>query len=257
MAKAKTNKQIAEEYHDKFPDAQTRALARKIYKDHPIRFASLNSAYKSIATVRGQNGIAYNKQRLATRPTKGTPSLLACPPTMAEEWTPFVLPTPMRLLVLSDAHFPYHCPEAITAAVDYAGEHHNPNGLLLNGDWADFYAISRWDRDPAKRNFVSELNRVEESLVWVKSQFPKAKRYYKLGNHEERYNTFIWNKAPELWGVPGCRFEDITNLAKHRFEVIGDGRPVMAGELPILHGHELQKGIAAPVNPARGAWMRT
>jgi len=38
---------------------------------------------------------------------------------------------------------------------------------------------------------------------------------------------------------------------------VEDQRPVMAGKLPILHGHELPKGVSAPVNPARGAFMRT
>jgi predicted phosphodiesterase len=31
----------------------------------------------------------------------------------------------------------------------------------------------------------------------------------------------------------------------------------MLGKLPVLHGHELPKGMAAPVNVARGAFLRT
>jgi hypothetical protein len=47
------------------------------------------------------------------------------------------------------------------------------------------------------------------------------------------------------------------DLDKHGVELVEDQRPVMLGKLPVLHGHELPKGMAAPVNVARGAFLRT
>jgi hypothetical protein len=87
--------------------------------------------------------------------------------------------------------------------------------------------------------------------------FPKARMVFKKGNHCERWDKYIWLKAPELWDLPACRLENILHADKYGIEFVGDQRPVMAGSLPIFHGHELPKGISSPVNPARGAFMRT
>jgi predicted phosphodiesterase len=40
-------------------------------------------------------------------------------------------------------------------------------------------------------------------------------------------------------------------------EIVEDQRPIMLGKLPVLHGHELPKGLTNPVNMARGAYLRT
>jgi hypothetical protein len=45
-------------------------------------------------------------------------------------------------------------------------------------------------------------------------------------------------------------------LAEHGIELVEDQRPIMCGELPVLHGHEKGKGISSPVNQARGAFLR-
>jgi hypothetical protein len=39
-------------------------------------------------------------------------------------------------------------------------------------------------------------------------------------------------------------------------EWVDNQRPIMAGALPIFHGHELPKGMTSPVNQARGAFLR-
>ena len=39
-------------------------------------------------------------------------------------------------------------------------------------------------------------------------------------------------------------------------EWVKDQRRIMLGKLPLLHGHELGRGFAPPVNPARGAFLK-
>jgi hypothetical protein len=46
-------------------------------------------------------------------------------------------------------------------------------------------------------------------------------------------------------------------FSKHDIVLVEDKRPVMLGKLPVLHGHELPSGMAAPVNVARGVFMKT
>jgi predicted phosphodiesterase len=163
---------------------------------------------------------------------------------------------PAKVLSLSDVHIPYHDERALTAAVEYGRKKFKPDVVLLLGDFADFYAVSRWEKDPKKRNFVSELGVVEDCLRWLRGAFPKARIIYKEGNHEERYTHFIWQKAPELWDLPACRLENILHLDDMGIEMVTDKRIVMAGQLPCIHGHEPPAGLTNPVNQARGAFLR-
>ncbi len=77
-----------------------------------------------------------------------------------------------------------------------------------------------------------------------------------MGNHDERWDVFIWNRAPELFDLENVQLHNVLDFEKYGIERVGDN-PILAGKLPILHGHEFGRGgVAAPVNPARGAFLR-
>jgi predicted phosphodiesterase len=261
MAKAQTNADLAREMVRRFPDAPSQQLARKLYKKHPERYTTPEAAHQSVRYVRGNKGEKLRKCASGndTRRENGKPGWKPeCPPSSAEAWLPFVLDTPCRVLSLSDTHVPYHEPKAIEAAVEYARKKFKPDVVLLNGDIADFYQVSRWEKDPSRCNGMrNELGIVEDFLRWLRGIFPKARMIYKLGNHEERWDKYIWLKAPEVWDLAPCRVWDLLHLESMGIESVSEQRPVMAGSLPIFHGHELGKGISSPVNPARGAFLRT
>lgn len=254
-----TNQQLANNLAAQFPDAPSKSLGRRLYEENKERFMTLNAACLAVRRARGNQGKLHRRDMPATSPRPNGKSGWApeCPPSQATPWEPLVLDTPCRVLSLSDAHVPYHEPKAIEAAVEHARKKFKPDVVLINGDWCDFYAISRWERDPKKRDFVAELGRCEESLRWLRGRFPKARIIYKEGNHEERYAHYIWNKAPELWGLDACRLENILHLADIGIEMVTERRPVLMGHLPALHGHELTRGLTSPVNQARGAFLRT
>lgn len=258
-----TGADLARTLCEKFPDAPTKTLARRLYDENKEQFSGLEAARSAVRGVRGncgKRGTGAGKSR--TKATHLKPNgeagwVPACPPSLAEPWEPYILPTPCRVLSLSDAHIPYHTPKAIEAAVEFAKREYDPTVLLLNGDWADFYAVSRHQKNPKMRSLKTELGVVEDSLSWLRGVFPKAQRIYKMGNHDERWDHFIWNRAPELWDMDQVRLENILHLDRWGYEMVGDQRPIMAGSLPIFHGHELGKSIFSPVNPARGAYLRT
>jgi hypothetical protein len=89
----------------------------------------------------------------------------------------------------------------------------------------------------------------------LRSQFPKSQIVYKLGNHDERWDKYIWNNAPRLVGTKTAELHHALEFEKLGIKRVNDNM-ILAGELPMFHGHEMGKGISAPVNPARGAWMR-
>lgn len=177
------------------------------------------------------------------------------PASRVEPWGPYLLDVVGRVGILSDVHVPYHAEIAVRAAVEdllAAGI----DALVLNGDICDFYAISRYMKDPRKRNFSSELKACREFLAWIREQFPTIPIVMKSGNHEERYLAWLWQHAAELADEPMMGLGQWLGLAEQRIELVEDKRPIMAGRLPILHGHEKGNGISAPVNQARGAFLR-
>jgi predicted phosphodiesterase len=217
--------------------------------------ADFDSAEVARDAVRYQRGAAGPTPRMKARTTP-TAEAREMPKSLAEPWTPFELGEGLNVLSLSDAHVPYHDRQAIMAAVSWAVRR-KPDVVLLNGDWADFYRASRWDQDPRAPRLNEERKIVVDSLAWLRSKFDKARIVYKLGNHEERWEKFIWQRAPEIYDVAQCSIDSLLEFQRLGIEKVEDQRPVMAGLLPIFHGHELPKGLTNPVNQARGAFLRT
>lgn len=236
-----------------FPDHSKRALGRLVYSRFPARFATVEAAYWAIRSVCPGFPKQSTKSEVARRPASqvGRPPL---PASLAEPWEPFRIGAG-RLLVLSDVHVPYHDPAALEAALAH-GDGFRPTVVLLNGDAVDFHAISRFASNPEDRDFAGEVAAIRALLAHLRSRYPSARIVYKLGNHEERWWTYLWGKAPELLGCSFATIETVFDAAKYRVEVVQDGRIVMAGKLPILHGHEWRGGISTPVNPARGAFLK-
>jgi predicted phosphodiesterase len=171
------------------------------------------------------------------------------------DYTPFVFKGHKRIVILSDIHAPYHNIPALTAAISYSKKE-KPDALLLNGDTIDCHKLSRYTKDPGKRNFALELD-IFKSLFDVFEKQLKCKIYFKIGNHEERYEHFLFEKAKELVGVTEFDFENIIKARARGVDIIGDKRYMQMNELCGIHGHEYIGGISAPVNPARGLFLRS
>jgi predicted phosphodiesterase len=247
---------LAKEAAEQNPTVSRHALARMLAKKYPQDFMSVEAARDSLRYFAGAKGEKMRKQIGGTDQRRKETKAPPFPKSLAEKWEPFHLGSGLKVLSLSDAHVPYHAGEAIEAAVAWA-KRRKPDVVLLNGDWADFYRASRWDQDPRHARLNEERRIVVESLEWLRKRFPKARIVYKLGNHEERWEKFIWQRAPEIYDVAQCFIESLLEFDRLGIEKVEDQRPIMAGMLPIFHGHELPKGLTSPVNQARGAFLRT
>jgi predicted phosphodiesterase len=239
------------------PDAPAQALARRLVKESNGAI-TLHQARMRIQRQFGVHGAKNRKDQPATVPRapRKAGEVLAMPPSFAEPWTPYVMDVTGAVGILSDVHVPYHSEIAVAAAVGHLKEQ-SLAAILLNGDIADFYAISRYMKDPKKRDFKAELEAVRTFLAWLRQQFPQIPIVYKLGNHEERWQHWLFQHAAEISDDRRMSLHSWLDLKDHGIELVDDQRPVMLGKLPVLHGHELPKGMASPVNVARGAWMRT
>lgn len=240
----------------KFPTLGHRTLAKKICAEHEMLFPDLECARSALRKATGNSGAKVRKYAKERRPPRKPGELPPLPESETVEWTPFVIGE-SRVLVLSDLHVPYHDNQAIEAALDW-GEGFNPQAILFNGDVFDFYQISRFDKDPTVAGLAVELSRGNELFTHVHRRFPKARLYYKLGNHDERFDLYLMRQAPLILDIEGVRdcWHKAAGILANKITVIKDQRPIMLGHLPVFHGHELGKGISSPVNPARGAFLR-
>jgi predicted phosphodiesterase len=241
----------------KHPHAPARTLARRLVEE--VNGAlTLEQARSRIRSILGLNGEPRRKQshdKPLQRPPRKAGERLAMPVSQAEPWLPFDLGITGKVGILSDIHVPYHDETALRAAVDHL-QAEKVDCLLLNGDWADFYSISRHEKNPKLRNFRNELAAVRAFLKWIRQEFPGIPITVKTGNHEERYERWLYEHAPEISDDPIMGLDNWCGLPALDMTLVKDKRIILAGELPILHGHEKGNGISSPVNQARGAFMR-
>lgn len=244
-------KRLAAEY----PNHSARGLARMLVAEANGAL-TLEAARTRIRAQFGQSGRQHDrKYATAPRPARQPGHRFAMPASKAEPWTPHDLGVVGKVGILSDIHVPYHDPIALRAAVDHLAEA-EIDAIVLNGDTADFYTISRWTKDPRKRDLPGELAQIRELLGWIRQTFPEIPILFKNGNHEERWRAWLWQHAPEISAEPEMGLAAWLHLDRHGMQLVEDHRPIMLGKLPVLHGHEKGKGISSPVNQARGAFLR-
>ena len=246
---------IIKDYLNKFPNLPSLTLARKIYKDHP-ELSSVDNIRTSVRRLRGQLGEQNrsNRKDKTYYKSEGSRNPFKLPESHADSYEPFEIKQ-SKVLILSDLHFPYQHNEGITLALKY-GLEKDVNCILINGDLFDFATISRHERDWRSRTVFDEFESVKTFLKGLRDAFPSAKIIYKLGNHDERFEKYLYAKAPEIFDCVDFKLEILLKLGELRIEIVKDKLPIHIGKLTVLHGHELAGGSGG-VNPARGAFVKT
>lgn len=246
---------IVREYVSKFPNASNYVLAKKILKENSLEFDNVENIRTMIRYVTGNCGRKDNKKlkdKSLVRPARTSTDYLL-PESYANDYTPYEIKQ-SRILIISDLHFPYQNNQAITLALDY-GKDKKVDCILINGDLIDFATISRHDKDWRARSVAEEFDAVRAFLNTLRSHFPKTKIVFKHGNHDERWEKFLYNKAPEIFDVNDFQLEILLKLGELKIDTVKDKKPIIVGKLTVLHGHELM-GMGG-VNPARATFTKT
>lgn len=242
---------VVREYRTKYPDYPNLKLARIIYAKEGKLFNSPESVRSFLRAIEGNNKGARMTQTHKRDPRPYNPYKL--PESDESAFDPFIL-RHKKILGLFDIHAPYHSIGAITAALDYAKKE-KPDAVLLGGDFFDFHGLSKYMKDPRKKDFASEIKTGTDLLLAIQKVI-KAPIYYKLGNHCERYQHYLWMKAGELNGVEDFTLEAIIRKRVSGVTIIDEKRIIKANDLNIVHGHEFASSIMSPVNIARGLYLR-
>lgn len=254
-----SNLDVAEAFLQTNPGIASHSASRALRKKYPGRWLSDNAARCCVRHLRGSIG---NYHRNTARSVSHS---------LASYENPWGLPEPVlvpyepceiegeRMLVLSDIHIPFHCVESLTLALQ-EGQRFNPEAILINGDLFDFHRLSAFVKEPEARKVIEDLESGYKLFQVIRKKFPRARVYYKWGNHDEWFSIYIKARAPELADLPGLQLDqqiwyDGKTLADLGVETIKDQRKVFLGKLPVLHGHEIRmKNVS--VNPARTAFLK-
>jgi len=259
--KSPTKVDIARKYRDEYDEkwkkqfpngVPTRKLARIMYNENPLLFTDTEHARKVLRDIEGKAGkgrvIATHKcDERSKNPYK-------LPESDEIPFEPYVIKGHKRVVIFSDIHVPYHSMTAITTALDFCKKD-KPDALILNGDTLDAFQLSRFVKDPRKRHFAEELKMMKH-LIEVFQKVLKCKIYFKYGNHEERYEHFLFTKAKELIGIEEFELDNLIKARANGIEIIKDKRIMHLNGLNVIHGHEYTQGIFNPVNVARGLFLR-
>lgn len=251
--------QAAREIVKRFPEASTRSLARMLVRTSPLLFTDFEHARGILRDVRGANG---NRRRpfATSDPSPRSPlsTLLKQIPkghTLGDA-SPFVIKGVKRLGIIGDIHSPYHSNEAVHAASEFLVKS-KIDGLLINGDLIDNHHQSKFQKHPDARDFIEEIDITLELLELWRAMFPKARIFWKFGNHCLRHQKFLFEKCREIFGHSNFMLESLLELERLNIKPIKDDRTIMFGDLAINHGHEWGRTFGSPALVARWLFLRT
>jgi len=227
---------------DRFPGYPNRTISRIILQQSGEYFdGDLEKIRNSVRWFSGADG---KRSQVHKREIK-------IPKTLRNKRTAYHL-KPGLYLVLPDVHIPFHEPKPLETAIKH-GQDQKVTGILFPGDLQDCAAVSHW-QSTRKRDFDKELELFIDFLDFIEKEFPTQDKVWLPGNHEDRLDRYYQSKAPELIGIPLIAFDRILNLEQRNITRLENKQIVMAGKLPIIHGHELR--ISTAVNPARGLLLK-
>lgn len=129
-------------------------------------------------------------------PQAGIREVLHMPPV------PFAVPFPSVAkhvkgkekvaFVYGDSHFPFHDEKSLNL-VKYVIKDLQPDFVVHLGDLIDCWQISRFDKDPTRRDTLQDnIDAARIHLHEIAQLSPKSKRVLLEGNHEARLTKAIW-----------------------------------------------------------------
>lgn len=245
---------IIKSYLSQFPELSSTDIAKRILSN-PVAQNHFKSEENARALIRYYRGKMGNKARSELQTMQYIQDELKVPKGRKNELKHYKLPTSInKVLLISDVHAPYHDEVALTAALQY-GINEKVDCIVINGDFVDFYSKSRFESDYRERDFPNEISTAKGLLEMIRRVYPSAHIVYKIGNHDDRWNQFLVRN--EIKGLDALELSSLLGFAQLNIVEVGSMATIWANKLAIIHGHEHKYGMIAPVNPARGLFLRT
>jgi len=151
-------------------------------------------------------------------------------------------------VVLNDIQIPFHDVPVLANVLSFIQDL-KPQGVILNGDVVECYAISNFTKDPMEPSSLTNERMIAGDLM---NRLSHVKHKIWLGgNHEDRLRSHVWRNRKE-WsralGVLGVSidvsFESLFTPRKYGFKYTPYGTYHMLGKLMVTHGEFISKHSA-------------
>jgi hypothetical protein len=149
----------------------------------------------------------------------------------------------MKIIFPTDEHCPYQDDAARSVALKIC-EEYKPDVRVALSDGLDFYAVSKFDKDPGAIKNGGLQNEID---VWKRCQrewldaSPGARVVSIEGNHENRLERYLW-RHPELYGLDALKIENLLDFQKLSIEDVQN--EVIFPGLRISHGKYVRRHSA-------------
>jgi predicted phosphodiesterase len=108
-----------------------------------------------------------------------------------------------------------------------------PDHIIILGDFADFYAVSSHSKDPSRRlSLKDEVREVNRCLSLI-AELGAAKVTYISGNHEDRFDRYIADRAPEFYGMTSIK--DMLKIQERGWDWVPYKTHMTLGKLHVTH----------------------
>jgi predicted phosphodiesterase len=159
------------------------------------------------------------------------------------------------VVVANDFQVPFHDSKCL-ALLNLFLENEQPDWLILNGDFHDFWEISNFDLAPrGGKRFLKEIEIGSEILAEFRRILPKVRITWIEGNHEFRLRKYLMRDARELYGLKALTVQKLFGLQKLKIGYVPCHRSasrftdnfIRVGDLYVGHWHTVarQGGRAA------------
>lgn len=258
-----TKGHLVKQYIKKFSGLAHKQIAKKIVDDHPTIFRDWIQAYELLRYYAGTKG----KQSRKNISDKELPMIAKQNADLLKRWglqkskakgkKVYQIPADKdKVLWISDIHIPNHDETALTTALEY-GLANKANCIVIGGDLLDNAPFTRFRTPPDKKRAREYFDMATDFLSALRLNFPEALIIYMEGNHDRWYVDWLIDHCAIVFDDPHYQLETRLGLADLQIEYLKESVIVKAGKLPMLHGHTIVRGVFAPVNAARGAYIRS
>jgi UDP-2,3-diacylglucosamine pyrophosphatase LpxH len=150
------------------------------------------------------------------------------------------MPKYEKCLLIPDIHAPFQDELALSALLDFS-KWFKPDKIFILGDLVDFYAISRFTKDPERAlKLQDEIDIAYEILKQIRNINPNTPIVLIRGNHEYRLQKYLWSEAKELSSLRDLSVENLLNLKSLDIKYEKTGRLIHRGVI-IKHGDVVRK----------------
>ena len=149
------------------------------------------------------------------------------------------------IMVGSDCHYEPNTVTTAHLAFVQIAKKLKPKVIVLDGDLIDGSSIGRhpmndWEDRPSVEQ---ELSTAQKRLQEIQKASPKSDRYWLIGNHDQRFNSYLANNANQFGGVVGFDLKD--HFKEWTF---GMSLWISGAERPIVIKHRIAGGVHAAYN---------